>query len=187
MFTQGGILNVLIYVIGDSNVGLMEGNLATFDLLTLPGQILFLNVLIAYLGVHGELISEAIGGPDRGRNKVPMGENRVVCGLVTIFAIIPLYLILLIFFPVLTNSFDHNSYSNIYVPWFNEAYKVVETSNIIVAGYIGFNMLWATLLFEGKITQKQFANLALPGIFVFGDWKTNIRVRGCDTLHEHLD
>jgi hypothetical protein len=97
-FTQSGLYNLLLFVIGDSNIGLLDSNIATFDLFTLPGQIVFFVVVFAYIAVNGELVAEAIGGPSRGRNKVPLAENRVAYGLATAFGFFPFYLTLKLFF-----------------------------------------------------------------------------------------
>ena len=166
MFETSACMTTLLYLIQDSNLGILSEHGWSLNLLD-DGPAYCLTWFVYGYTVFKTLqfLEESIAAPDKGRETLPFNGSRI--GMATIAS--SMVLLLFLNGPIIPACFfDHNreAFEAFCLPgltyfggWHTSGYFVVEA-------YIGFGMLISTLLFERQINQLQ-ASWLMVANFVF--------------------
>ena len=110
------------------------------------------------------LIAEAMVSNDKARSTIPL-EGKAASISITA-AVFGSLLILQV--PACFLTLDQAAYNDIYIPFAKTHYEIsVLSQAFAITGSMSLYMLFATLLFEKKITQLQCTLLALPTFYPF--------------------
>lgn len=177
MFETAACMSMLLYVIQDSDVGIIVdhgstssigGNTGLFELLDVTPSWVFAMCLwgvTVWKALH--FLEQTILGGEQGRETLPFNGSRI--GMATIAS--SMVMLLFLNGPIVPACFfDHNrqAFEELCLPglqtfggWHTSGYFVVEA-------YVGFGMLISTLLFERKIDQTQASVLMAVNFVVSG-------------------
>jgi len=163
---------VLNYTLQDSNIVAIDGSRYTFDLLTVnPGSIFcwFIFALSSLWGLR--LASEAISAPEKARSSIPLNGDAMAVS----FGAVLMVWLQISAYPGCLLIMDAQAYNDIYLPFahmFFESFVLIQF--LVIQAGMSFAMLWATLLFERKITQTQCSILTFFGFWPIIDMAVDI-------------
>ncbi|GFH49791.1 hypothetical protein CTEN210_06267 [Chaetoceros tenuissimus] len=146
-------------------VAVKENQSYAIDLLTInPGSISFWVVMALSTNWTMRLIAEAMVANDKARSTIPLEGKAAPISIMAAF----MGALLIVQIPACFLTLDQTAYNDIYVPFAKSHYETFVLSQCFVGtGSTSLYMLFATLLFEKKITQVQCTLLALPTFFPF--------------------
>lgn len=145
---------VLNYMLQNSNVVAIGGESRyTFDLLTAnPGCVAFWVVFVLSNAWTMKLVSEAFSAPEKARSVVPFDGKAIPLAAMTALMTV----LMTIEIPGCFLTHDKAAFADVYVPFAQTHYNTwVFPQCFFVEAGMSFVMLFATLLFERKISQAQ--------------------------------
>lgn len=162
LFQQCTAQTIAIYMLQDSNLFLLDP-IWSFDLMSWnPGSVFFWGLMVVSLWLAGELLSETIGGPERGRETLPAKGDRFGFSFLPIFS----YIGLLQQVPLILLTQNQEAFQNLFLPYAHRLEGSFNSINFLTEAMNGMGMLVATLLFEKKITHTQ-ANWMVFAVVLF--------------------